>query len=153
MARKSENRSDIASVSTSKVKKSKSSPKLDLKRLTKVLGKKFPEPIKTVLQKDIVYQILKAKLDNSGRFGVVLLIDVAAGFEGKRISTYFAALHTKEVVAKVELQGIDLHKTPEALIGLTFIYRGEVKSKAGHHYSNIEFCTDESGDSSSDDSD
>ena len=123
------------------------SPTLDLNKLSKELGKKdFPDVIKLALARNHIYQILKCKLNTDGKFGAVLLVDVSrvagsgSGRGNDKISTYFSVLYTKKLIKKAELQGINLETSPELLIGLKFIYCGEVKSSKGNTYSKLEFC-------------
>ena len=118
-------------------------PKLNLKKLSADLGKNFPEPIKSVLAVDCVYQILKCKVYKAGKYDAVLLVEVAAHDNPKVISTYFTSLYTKELIKKVGDQGIDLENSPEALEGFTFAYRGERTSSQEYTYSKIDFCTED----------
>ena len=118
-------------------------PTLDLNKLSMELGKKdYPDAIKHVLAEDSVYQVLKCKINTKTKFGPVLYVDVRrAG--GDLLSTYFSVLYTKKLIKKVELQGFNLETSPELLIGLNFIYRGEVESSEGNTYSKLEFCSEE----------
>ena len=98
-------------------------PKLNLKKLSADLGKNFPHPIKSVLAVDCVYQILSCKVFKPVKYDAVLLVEVAPPNDiTKVISTYFSALYTKELIKKVQLQGINLEKSPEVLEGFTFRY-------------------------------
>ena len=118
-------------------------PKLNLKKLSADLGKNFPEPIKSVLAVDCVYQILKCKVYKAGKYDAVLLVEVATRDNPKVISTYFTSLYTKDLLKKVEDQGVDLENSPEALEGFTFAYRGERTSSQQYTYSKIDFCTED----------
>ena len=119
-------------------------PKLNLKKLSEDLGKDFPDPIKSVLAVDAVYQILSCKVFKDGKYDTVLLVEVASPNDvTKVISTYFSALYTKELINKVAYQGINLEKSPEVLEGFTFSYLGETESCQGHFYSKINFCSEE----------
>ena len=62
------------------------------------------------------------------------------------ISTYFSVLYTNELIKKAELQGCSLETSPELLIGLNVIYRGEAESGKGNTYSKLEFCSEEEED-------
>ena len=143
MSRKSSTSEAAApSVVAGKVKKAivKAKPKLDLKKLRKSLGKKFPDPIKTALVAGCGYQIVNARAETT-KFGDILIVDVAAlKAGGSIIQTYFSSLHTQQLVGKVSCQSIDLLKYPEVIVGFTFVYRGEIVSQKGHSYSDIDFC-------------
>ena len=118
-------------------------PKLNLKKLSSDLGKNFPDPIKSVLAVNHVYQILRCKVYKAGKYDSILLVEVATRDDPKVISTYFTSLYTKELLKKVEDQGVDLENSPEALEGFTFAYRGERTSSQEHTYSKIDFCIGE----------
>ena len=133
-----------------------SKPTLDLNKLSREMRKQdFPDAIKLVLTENVPYKIIKCKLDTSGEFGPVLHVDVAAFLckftpcgkfvpvDGKVFSTYFSVLYTNDLIKKVELQGCSLETSPELLIGLKFIYCGEVESAKGiYTYSKLEFPGD-----------
>ena len=113
--------------------------------------------IKLVLTENVPYKIIKCKLDTSGKFGAVLHADVVAYMckftpsgkfvpvDGKVFSTYFSPLYTKKFIKKAKLQGFNLETSPELLIDLKFIYRGEVESGEGNTYSKLEFCGEGGG--------
>ena len=93
--------------------------------------------VKEVLEKNICYKIVSAKIKKT-KYSFVTLISVKPVFgEGGTLKTYFLSLHTKELIDSYNYEYINIKQCPELLCDLVFAYTGEVESPTGNFYSNL----------------
>ena len=131
------------SYSSNVVKRVKTKEKL-LKGLIKKMAKKFPEHVKVVLELNVMYKIIAAKVEKT-KYSDVIVIDVVPCLGGDTVVTYFTALVTDQFIEYFKSEGVSLKNTPEILVDLCFLYKGEVTSQEGNKYSDIEL-TEEDGE-------
>ena len=105
----------------------------------KMSNKKFRKPLRVALKAHGDYTIIKCTVEKT-RYSTVLLIDVIPATGGAKIETYFTNSVTKRMLECCAAEG---GSAEELVPGISFIYRGEIKSEAGNMYPNVDFCIDE----------
>ena len=109
----------------------------------KMLGSRYP--LKSVLKKDEFYTITKCRIDITlipdDIYDIycasnIMKIDVKPSSGGETIETYF---NTKLTEVLLELCDTDAQDCGVVLLGVKFVYGGEVTSEAGVIYSDVQF--------------
>ena len=107
--------------------------------VSKMCYKKFRKPLKVALEPNVIYTIIKCTVEKT-IYSKILLIDVIPATGGAKIETYFTNSVTKRMLECCAAEG---GSAEELVPGISFIYRGEIKSEAGNMYPNVDFCVDE----------
>ena len=102
--------------------------------------KKFRTPLKIALKPHEVYTITKCSIAKL-KYSDIMSIDVVPAIGGDVIESYFADLVTNQILEFCEAKDRNYE---EMLPGVQFTYRGEIVSREGHIYSDLEFFVDES---------
>ena len=105
----------------------------------KMSNKKFRKPLRVALKAHGDYTIIKCTVEKT-IYSKILLIDVIPATGGAKIETYFTNSVTKRMLECCAAEG---GSAEELVPGISFIYRGEIKSEAGNMYPNVDFCVDE----------
>jgi hypothetical protein len=92
------------------------------------MKKRWPGHVKDVLEKNVLYRIVSAKIVKY-KYAYVTLVSVKPVLdEDKTIETFFSSLQTKEFMDYFDSENIDFQQCPELLRDLVFCYTGEVKT-------------------------
>ena len=96
--------------------------------------------MKITLKPHEVYTITKCSIAKL-KYSDIMCIDVVPAIGGDVIESYFADLVTNQILEFCEAKDRNYE---EMLPGVQFTYRGEIVSREGHIYSDLEFFVDES---------
>ena len=95
--------------------------------------------MKITLKPHEVYTITKCSIAKL-KYSDIMCIDVVPAIGGDVIKTYFPDFLTNRILEFCETEGRNYE---ELLPAVQFTYRGEIVSREGHIYSDLEFFVDD----------